>query len=336
MENPALSLSSHDQEMHRANRLNAALLMCKQTLLQWNSQNYQIFERELGINVERASGVISNIIGLQTNYLKSDNEASSWLRNIFDLHSFNIAKSIVIYEVDNTRVISLRFPLPPMVLKVPEKWNKDLRNIIIDFSFYIEIIRTSSFSDDCSTNNNTNPRYFCKATPLVRFENDSTSIGYNAIHQIFTTSSSREIERISVKLSSRAEDCNLLMRLLRELYLATLSRRLNDISDEFANPASHTVDLFLGICFEACKLNQVWNNFIRNDIILWDESHATRRENHGSVNNQMCIREFSRATRNWPSEGATLQRLVRSNHRLLTEWSCCTRESCPLQEQGQI
>ena len=126
------------------------------------------------------------------------------------------------------------------------------------------------------------------------------------------------------------------MRLLRELYLSTLIRRLNDISDEFANPASHTVDLFLGICFESCKLNQVWNNFIRNDIILWDETHTTRRENHGSVNNQMCIREFSRATRNWPSEGATLQRQIRSNYRVLTDWNCCTRVSCPLQEQGRF
>ena len=161
-------------------------------------------------------------------------------------------------------------------------------------------------------------------------------LSYNAIHQIFTNSSTREIERISVKLSPRADDCNLLMRLLRELYLTTLSRRLNDVSDEFANLASHTVDLFLGICFEACKLNQVWNNFIRNDIILWDENHASQQANHGSVNNQMCVREFSRATRNWPSEGATLQRLVRSNHRLLTEWSCCTRETCPLQEQGRF
>ena len=50
------------------------------------------------------------------------------------------------------------------------------------------------------------------------------------------------------------------MRLIREIYLATLSRRLNDVSDDFANFASHTVDLFLRICFEACKLNQVWND----------------------------------------------------------------------------
>ena len=196
-----MSLDSHNQEMVRSNRLNTALLMCKQNLLQWNTQNYQIFEKELGINVERTSGIMPNIIGLQTNYLKSDNEASTWLRNVFDLYNFNIGKSIVIYEVDNTRVISVRFPLPPMVLKVPEKWNRNLKNIIIDFSFYIEIIRTSSVLDDCSTNNTANPRYFCKATPLVRFENDSTLVGYNAINQIFTISSSREIERISEKLS---------------------------------------------------------------------------------------------------------------------------------------
>ena len=39
------------------------------------------------------------------------------------------------------------------------------------------------------------------------------------------------------------------MRLIREIYLATLSSRLNDVSDDIANPASHTVDLFIGIFF---------------------------------------------------------------------------------------
>ena len=102
-------------------------------MLQWNIQNYQIFERELGISVERTSGIMINIIGLQTNYLKSDNEASSWMRNIFELNSFNLGKSITIYDVDDTRVISIRFALPPMVLKIPEKWNRDLKNKIDRF-----------------------------------------------------------------------------------------------------------------------------------------------------------------------------------------------------------
>ena len=106
----------------------------------------------------------------------------------------------------------------------------------------------------------------CKATPLVRFLNDSTLIGFNVIHKIFSNISTHEIERISSKLSGPAEDCNLLMRLIHEIYLATLSRRLNDVSDDFANPASHTVDLFHGVCFEACKLNQVWNDFFKNNL----------------------------------------------------------------------
>ena len=49
-------------------------------------------------------------------------------------------------------------------------------------------------------------------------------------------------------MSRPAEDCNLLMRHLRQMYLSTLSRRLNNVFDDFANPAYHTVDLFLGIC----------------------------------------------------------------------------------------
>ena len=50
----------------------------------------------------------------------------------------------------------------------------------------------------------------------------------------------------------------------------------------------------------------------------------------------MCIREFSRVTRNFPSEGASLQRFVRSHYRLLTELRCCTLETCRLQEQSRF
>ena len=141
------------------------------------------------------------------------------------------------------------------------------------------------------------------------------------IHKIFSNISTHEIERISLKLSGPAEDCNLLMRLIREIYLAKLSRRLNDVSDDFTNPASHSVDLFIGICFKACKLNQVWNDFLKNNYILLDANHASSNTNHGSINKQMCVREFSRVTRNWPSEGALLQQFVRSHYRLLTELS---------------
>ena len=102
----------------------------------------------------------------------------------------------------------------------------------------------------------------------MRFSNDTTLIGFNVIHKIFSNISTHEIERISSKLSGPADDCNLLMRLIRDIYLATLSRRLNDVSDDFRNPAFHTVDLFLGICFEACKLIQVWNDFLKNNYIL--------------------------------------------------------------------
>ena len=32
---------------------------------------------------------------------------------------------------ENTRVMSVRLPFPPMVLKVPKNWNKQLKNTII-------------------------------------------------------------------------------------------------------------------------------------------------------------------------------------------------------------
>ena len=69
--------------MIRTNRLNAALILCKQKLLQWDRHNYQIFERDLGINIERTSEIIPNILTLQTNYLKCNTEACLWMRERF-------------------------------------------------------------------------------------------------------------------------------------------------------------------------------------------------------------------------------------------------------------
>ena len=179
--------------MIRTNRLNAALILCKQKLLQWDRQNYQIVERELGINVEQTSEIMPNIITLQTNYLKSNTEAGLWMRERFEFNYWNIGKSIMIYDSENTRVMSIRFLLPQIVLKVPENWNKQLKNIIIDFSFYIEIIRSSTLSDDCSITQSIPDRYMCKATPLVRFANDTTVIGFDVIHKIFRSIPTREM-----------------------------------------------------------------------------------------------------------------------------------------------
>ena len=98
------------------NRLNAALILCKQKLLQWDIQNYQIFERALGINIKRISAIMPNIITLRTNYLKSNTESGLLMGKRFELNSWNIGKSIAIYDSENTRVMSVRFPLPLMVL----------------------------------------------------------------------------------------------------------------------------------------------------------------------------------------------------------------------------
>ena len=70
--------------------------------------------------------------------------------------------------------MSVRFPLPPMVLNVSKNWNKQFKNKIIDFSFFIEIIRFSTLSDDCSNTQSIPAPNIFKATPLVRFSNDTT------------------------------------------------------------------------------------------------------------------------------------------------------------------
>ena len=78
------------------------------------------------------------------------------------------------------------------------------------------------------------------------------------------------------------------------------------------------------------------NNVLKNDYVLWDANHASSNTQNGSINKQMCIYELSRVSQNWPSGGATLQRFVRNYDRELTELSCCTRETCPFQEQGRF
>ena len=68
--NSRVNLATHNQNMIRTNRLNAALILCKQKLLQLEMQNYQIFKRKLGIIIVRISEMLPNIIRLQNNYLK--------------------------------------------------------------------------------------------------------------------------------------------------------------------------------------------------------------------------------------------------------------------------
>ena len=114
--------------MIRTNKLNAALMLCKQNLVQWDRQNYQIFERELGINIKRLSEIMPNMITLQTNYFKSNTKAGLFMRKRFEFNYKNIGKLISNYDLKNSRVMSIRFPLPPILLKVPENWNKKLKN----------------------------------------------------------------------------------------------------------------------------------------------------------------------------------------------------------------
>ena len=154
--------------MVRSNRINAALLLCKQRLLQWDTENYYIFERELEIKIDRTAGIIANINPLLTDYSRSSHDINLWMRERLELNVWNIGKSIAILDRETTRVISIRFPLPPMILKIPEYWNSQLKDKLIDFSFYIEIIRTSSVIDDCSNSQNVPLSYVhCNAVSKI-------------------------------------------------------------------------------------------------------------------------------------------------------------------------
>ena len=74
------------------------LLFCVANAFTMGHSKLSNFKRKLGINIERISEIMFNKITLQTNYLNSNIESGLWMRQRFELNSWNIAKSIAIYD----------------------------------------------------------------------------------------------------------------------------------------------------------------------------------------------------------------------------------------------
>ena len=151
-------LRTHDQDMVCTSRLRAAKLLCKQRMSQWTTAENTIFLSELGIDIERASGIMSHINQLHFDYMPAMNSPGQWFQVQMERREWQFHKQIVVSDDDDTREISICLSLPPLVLKVSDQWYWPLRNMLVDFTFPIKIERITNLDDKCSYTRTVTPR----------------------------------------------------------------------------------------------------------------------------------------------------------------------------------
>ena len=165
---------------------------------------------------------MSNIGRLQTTYQQAYEDPCQWFHSRFDERNWLFTREVALIAEETLRSISISLPLPPMVLKVTETWYWPLRNTIIDFTFHLNIQRTSSIVSDCENSQLVSVKYLCKASPIMRLEDGTT--------QTDSGSSRLSFERLkyslsSIKISSinnnSNANCNRLVNHYKELFKNT-------------------------------------------------------------------------------------------------------------------
>ena len=74
-----------------------------------------------------------------------------------------------------------------------------------------------------------------------------------------------------------------------ELFNNTLSRRLNDLEGKVTGTSEYQhYNLMPSICFESCKLQQVWPTFMNDNAILWYVEHRTIADKYRHLANVNC------------------------------------------------
>ena len=90
---------------------------------------------------------MSNIGRLQITYQQAYEDPGQWFHSRFEELNLLFTREVALIAQETQ--ISISLPLPPMVQKVPVAWHWPLRNTIIDFTFYLNIRRTSAIVSDC-------------------------------------------------------------------------------------------------------------------------------------------------------------------------------------------
>ena len=152
---------------------------------------------------------------------------------------------------------------------MPETWYWQLRKTLVDFSFHLLIKQISSVASDCENGQSVPTKYLCKASPIMRLEDGTTRTDWELTHRVFKVRNTSLIEEISSITNNSVANCRRLVDHLTELYKNTLSRRLNELEWKVSGDSQYKhSNLVPGICFEFCKLQQVWPNFmIKNSIM---------------------------------------------------------------------
>ena len=91
---------------------------------------------------------MSNIGRLETTYQQAYEDPGQWFQSRFEELYLLFTREIALIAEKTLKQISIILPLPPMVLNVPKAWYWPLRNTIIEFTYHLNIRRTSLVVSD--------------------------------------------------------------------------------------------------------------------------------------------------------------------------------------------
>ena len=274
---------------------------------------------------------MSNIGRLQTTYQQAYEDPGQRFQSRFEERNWLFTREVALIAEETLRSISISLTLLPMVLKVPESWVLELRNTVNHFTFHLNIQRISSIVSDCENDQSIPIKYLCKASPIMRLEDGTTRTDWYLADQVLKVGNTLLIQKISSINNNSKANCNRLVNLLKKLFKITLSRRLNDLEGKVTGTSEYQhYNLMPGICFESCKLQQVWPQFMSDNTITWDMAHQALANQYGHLTNVNCANQFRKFTQLAP--GSPIHQIIRNSYRYLIDWNCCTRITCPLTE----
>ena len=146
--------------------------------------------------------------------------------------------------------------------------------------------------------------------------------GWPVAIQTFQNSDLNQMKQISESNNNSKERCKRLIEFIREFYTSKLILQFDKFPETLTGTlASTAYYLPKGICFETCKMQQVWPNFLSQTIL--------QCRNVGYFNKQNCERNFAKLTRFLPDEHSPpIRHMVRNSHCSLADWGCCSRAAC--------
>ena len=144
------------------------------------------------------------------------------------------------------------------------------------------------------------------------------------------------MEQISQQGICSWKQCQSVFFKIREFYNNVLNYRLNELYIKLTITFAFT-DRYLinGICFESCKLLQVWPDFMKTQSMNWDSQHQEQQQLFGNIRNNDCIRKLRILTRHILNKMlAPIHGLIRKSHRFQYNWRCCSRLECLVEKLG--